>query len=197
MSINSGTGVITLDDHIHNTYLSTYPAYSPPSNDPGGPATIYACNPDWDMELTIRGAALHYVGSGVRIQNYIDCHFKSYFPPTTSRHIAFKNCTFDNVDSSPSGPVIFDKCIELVTLEGVRAHHFLSPGSNLNLVINNSKIDYLQGGFKHTTIRNSDIYRFAPFSGEYGAANSLTMSDSRIKVFDMGTGGADEFQPST
>ena len=67
IAINPTTGVIAFDAPLTDSYKSTRPNYvsgSASSPDQGGPATFYAFDPSWDMEVEYRGLTFSMPGAG-------------------------------------------------------------------------------------------------------------------------------------
>lgn len=66
-SINSGTQEVCFDAPLTNTYKSTWPqlntgetsSVSGGEVDPGGPATLYALDPDWDVTIEYAGVTIY------------------------------------------------------------------------------------------------------------------------------------------
>lgn len=62
ININAGTGVLTLDRALVNTYLSTWPLYDfggAFGADEGGPATVYALKPSFNTVVEYRNGTLY------------------------------------------------------------------------------------------------------------------------------------------
>jgi hypothetical protein len=196
-NVNAGTGVIMFDGALSNSYLSTWPSYNSGNAfeaDPGGPATIWAINSNWDATLEYRGLT----SAQTAAQSYAE-----------GRNIIFRNATFTgccglvpsqnetfsayntvwNTNASPGWEV--DKFIGTVTLDTVTIPRvdFQSSSTNL-LVMRNSTIGSQFGTPKNSQITDTSWSgTFRPGAWTNGeSTGSLVCTRCSVATFDFDGG---------
>lgn len=137
-AINSSTGQITFDAPLKYGYKSTWPNYNQGSAseiDPGGPATLYALDPSWDMEVEFRGVTInstaYYVLTAGRSITFRDVAFPGGYGPIPSQNLLWQ-CI--NCDCSTCTVMEVDKLVTQMTISG---------GTNRQISIQSSSIDNL------------------------------------------------------
>jgi len=174
---NAGTGVITLDRAVSNTYLSTWPNYNAGTAgeaDNGGPATIWAVGGTgnlWGASLEFRGLTIN-TSSG---QIY-----------TPARYVTYRNVTFTGAGLGaiptqaetwsaynttwPSVAIEVDKLVNTIVLDTVSMSllQFQSNSIDLVTVRNSTFSSGFQGGGKRTEITDTNLGDFRPGSYAYG-----------------------------
>lgn len=197
-NINAGTGVITLDRTLANSYLDTWPEYNQGSAfepDPGGPGTIWKvgqANSSWNATLEFVGLTF-VAGSG---QLYAASRNVTYrnvtFTGGTLGAIPTQNETWAAYNSTwPAAAVEVDKLIGTMTLDGVSMSllQFQSNSVDRAIIRNSTFSNGVQGGGKITEISDSDVGNFIP--GTYIYGNTLgPLTCTRCLVGSFANGGA-------
>ena len=206
-SVNSTSGVITLNQPIANAHKATYPAYigHNPGFDTGGPATVWALPPEWNVDIEWRGLTIADVttqypqidlaGRHVVLRD-INCLIHnqngtgSCFAPTMSLETEFFNVGTPNSTMEP------DKQIKLWTVNNSHGLNmqFQSAGAIKNVVINNSTYVGINGSPSNLTL-NNDIITASISPGASGFGNSKTLTVINSNVADLSAAGNDA--PST
>jgi len=159
-NINTGTGVITLDRPLTNSYLSTWPLYNPGDNfhsDNGGPATIWKMNDTWAASAEYRG--LTFTQSGL---TYGELRTLTY------RNVAFTGafgaCPTQNETwaaygmSSASANMEVDKLIGTMIMDNVSIFKIAFQSSSIDrLIMTNSSVQQLTGTPKRVDISDTAI----------------------------------------
>src|SRR6185436_17873362 len=124
-NVNAGTGVITLDRPLTNTYLDTWPNYNTGTNfeaDNGGPATIWTvgagvANGTWNTTLEYVG--LTFYQSGQIYANGRNVTYRNAtFPAATGLGaIPTQNETFTAIGTTWNAVIEVDKLIGTFTLD--------------------------------------------------------------------------------
>jgi hypothetical protein len=185
-SINTGTGVITLQKLLLNNYLSTLPSYTEGSGSvmpSPGPARIYLMQPDWDRELIIKGVnftqATDIFGT-CRSMRFEDVSFAAVPDPTAAPEIIFRNIK----SATTTTQMEVDKMINNLVLDNLDHRIVLVQSSSVEkMEIRRSKILTLTGTAKHNVIENSDIEKFQLGTLGFGATYSTIINNCRMVEF--------------
>jgi len=173
-NVNAGTGVITFDKPLSNSYLSTWPLYNDGDAfevDAGGPATIYALNDTWNTTVEYRGLTISQDG-----QTYAQ-----------SRNVTYRNVTFTGANggiptqnetwSAINTTCIFcnmevDKLIGTVTLDTATWSEIKFQSSSTDLlVMRNSTVTLdISGTPKQAQITDSTIASLSLNAFAYGVS---------------------------
>lgn len=190
-NVNAGTGVITLDRALTNSYLSTWPLYNEGNafeSDPGGPATIYAVGDTWNATGEYRGLTINQTGqtyAQMRNITYRNVTFNGGFGG-----IPTQNESWSAINSSwPNATMEVDKLIGTMTMDGVtiRQVQFQSNSTDLFVLRNSNVTLSLQGGGKRTDITDTTLAGFIPGSYIYGnTPGPLTCTRCNVASFANG-----------
>lgn len=182
-AINAGAGTVTVLDPIANTYLETWPNYlgnATPGSilDRGGPATLYALDPAWNIEPTFQslqfnqGAGQSYAKGRKITFNDVLWTGSNIIAPTLNQSFSFVNCDLSNifieVDKLIS-ELIFDSTINVST-------HFQNSIDRLTIK-NNSNVK-LNGTPRRVVIDNSTIPTFNIGSISFGRTESIRATNT-------------------
>ena len=180
---NPNTGVITFGSPLKNTYKSTWPNYNSGSGgevDNGGPATLYALDPSWDMEVEYQGLTI----ARPTAQTY-----------AAGRSVTYRDVTFTGVgcaiptqnklwqvinSTGPNCDIEADKLVEsiVITNSTINSIHFQSSSIDL-FTASGSTFTQILGSPKRTVISDSSIAAFTPPPMPMAA---LTRSHARIAL---------------
>jgi len=178
-NVNAGTGVITLDRPVSNTYLSTWPNYNSGDNfeaDNGGAATIWTvgagvANSTWNTTLEFIG--LTFYRSGQIYANGRSVTYRNVTFPTGSGlgAIPTQNETFTAIGTTWNAVIEVDKMIGTFTLDSssLTLLQFQSNSTDLFIARNGTTFSSgLQGGGKRSELTDVTIADFRPGSYAYG-----------------------------
>lgn len=174
-SVDTATGVITLDRPLSNTYLSTWPNYNQGNNyeaDNGGPATIWATSDTWNSTFEYRGLTINQEG-------------QTYSP---ARHVMYRSVTFGGAHGGiPTQNETWtainsnfvdvnmeaDKLIGTMTMDGVTIKEIKFQSSSTDrLIMKNSIVtQLLDGTAKRAEITDSQMGTFKVGAYAYGVAS--------------------------
>lgn len=182
-NVNTTTGVITFLTGVSNAYLDTWPVFNTgnPGLEPdqGGPATLYALDPNWDLDVTFQGIEL-YNPNG---QTHTKCRRMTFTDfkvsdgigliPTGSDHVEFYNCNLQysmEIDKLVTY-VLFDN-----TITGQQV--FQSPVGTV-IYQNGCVIDSFNGTSKIMEVNNSTVTQYLSLgSTAVGRTESFTTTGS-------------------
>lgn len=196
-SVNTSTGVLTLDGPLKGVYLSTFPnMFNQQGKIGGGPALIARMHPSWDCDIEIRGA--RWVGQSpaqnARRIILTDCVFQGYqdFPGVAqcgeAQYFVFRHCQFGYNCGGSQGLQQVDKMLEYLEFD----HCFAPNQYSINFIstsLQNCLVKSHQGSQIHGTPRNiritdSILEAFEP--GPFiGVTDGCEVHNSRISYFDM------------
>lgn len=194
-NVNAGTGVITLDRALTNSYLSTLPEYSNGDSfrpDPGGPATIWALNDTWNTTVEYRGLTFNQSGQIYSQGRYVTYRNVAFIGaggncgalPTQNETWTVIGATYDNCILET------DKLVGVMEMDGVtiRQIDFQSSSTNLFILRNSTVTSQISGTPTNTDISDSTIalLKFGPTG--YGAANGYAKC-TRCTVAAIAEGG--------
>lgn len=196
-NINQSTGDISFAAPLRNEYKSTWPSYSPGlpfEADQGGPATLYAIHPTWDIDVEYRGLTISQAG-----QTYAMARRVTYrdvtvtggagIIPTQNETWQCINCTMTNVNME------VDKIVRTMVLKNstIRRINFQSSSVDDLIVDGTTVTDHIYGTPKRATISNSVISELQPGISGYGAANELTCNNCVIQTLTANSGVLDTY----
>lgn len=200
-NVNAGTGVITLDRPLANSYLSTWPNYNAGNNfeaDAGGPATIWTVG----QATATWNTTQEYVGL-----SFVAPSGQMNFPARnlTYRNVTFsggmkgaiptQNETFSAYNSTwPVIDVEVDKLIGTMTLDTVSMSllQFQSNSVDTAIIRNSTFSNGLQGGGKRTEITDSSLGNFLVGSYIYGNSSQLTCTRCTVGSWANAGAGYDD-----
>ncbi len=215
-NINVGTGAITIDRPLTNTYLDTWPSYNsgnPPGPgtcggeqaDNGGPATIWKvgfAGAEWSNVAEFRGLTFDN-GSGqiyaqMRNVTYRNVTFTGPQGaiPTQNETWACYNCTW----TDGAAEVEVDKLIGTIIFDNSTLYRMDFQSSSINsLIMNNSTISgALYGTPKSSTITDSTfgILRIGAYA--YGVSTgSIVCTRCNVTTYEQGGIAQDSRNPSS
>lgn len=184
-NVNAGTGVITLDRPLTNTYLDTWPNYNsgnPPGPgtcggeqaDNGGPATIWKvgfAGAEWDVTVEYRGITFNTTAGQLYMGGKSTTFREVVFTGGTLGAIPTQNETFAAYNTTwPASAIEVDKLIGTVILDTVSMHllQFQSNSVDLLQIRNSIFSSGLQGAGKRTEITDTSIADLWVGSYAYG-----------------------------
>lgn len=178
-AVDAGSGAITLDRALQNSYLSTWPVYnegSPFEADAGGPASIWAIGDAWNAAVEYRGLTIDQDGqtyAQVRNITYRGVTFEGGHGgiPTQNETWTAIDTSFANVNMET------DKLVGTMTMDGVTIKQIVFQSSSTDLFImrNSTVTNRLDGGGKRTEITDSKLNNFGPGIWAYGTTNGATI----------------------
>jgi hypothetical protein len=178
-AVDAGSGVITLDRALRNSYLSTWPVYNEGSAfeaDAGGPASIWALGDSWNAVVEFRGLTIDQDGqtyAQVRSITYRGVTFEGGYGgiPTQNETWTAIDTNFANVNMET------DKLVGTMTMDGVTIKQIVFQSSSTDLFIMRNSIvtSRLDGGGKRTEITDSKLNNFGPGIWAYGSTNGATI----------------------
>jgi len=184
-------GKVTFATPLVNSYLSTWPHYSMSGLDYGGPATLFAMNPNFDHTSVVN--------------NLTVVHHQQW--SMAGKNLTFNNCTFHGFEGN-SGPhptmavsVVMNNCVASnITMEiDKQVTNFemngcawgglaIQSASVKTMILDNTDITYsIIGTPQNTIIRNgSSIGTLVP-GPIFGHAVTLDVRDSAMSSFGSTT----------
>lgn len=199
-NVDGGTGVITLDRALTNSYLSTWPNYNAGSNfevDSGGPGTIYALNDTWGKTVEYRGLTISQSGqtyANIRNVTYRNVTFTGSYGA-----IPTQNETFTAIGSSwPTAIVEVDKMVGTIAIDGSTIYRLDFQSSSINLLtMNNSAItNAMYGSPKRSEIVDTSFAILRPGAFAYGlSTGAFICTRCAVTTFED-TGGIFHNNPS-
>lgn len=184
-STNSTTHQVCFDAPLANTYKAAWPQMSTGNLfevDPGGPATLYALDPSWELthvykDFTLDQAAFQSTANGRNItwDNVTMLGVNCAIPTQNETH------TWTNVDASTCN-IETDKLVGTWTITGgsVRRVHVQSSSMN-DITVTNTALNAWFGSPKKLTLSNSPI-----------ACSGCTSTTVALKIGTDTYGASDE-----
>lgn len=190
-NVNAGTGVITLDSPLTNSYLDTWPNYNGGASgeaDAGGAATVWAMDDAWDVTQEFRGLTISQTGqinNSGRNLTFRDVSF----PGVSGNCGAFPTQaeTWTAVNTTWNGCVIeADKLVGLVSLDTVTMKLFQWQSNSIaRLVMANSTITQaMQGGARDNQITDTSFASLRPGSYTYGNSFKFVCTRCAVTSYD-------------
>ena len=177
-------GRITFSTSLVNSYLSTWPLYDAGGPNYGGPATLYAMDPDFNHTCVVNNLTVAHhcqwavAGLNVTLNN---CVFKGLYGPypTMGRSIAFTNCLGTECHME------VDKLVTAFTMTGCTWGGIGCQSTSTTLfTLDNTDITYtLLGTPYKAVIRNGCAIGTLQPGSNYGFANELDVRDSVVSNF--------------
>lgn len=190
---NSGTGIITFQNPLANTYKSTYPKWSDGSAfgaDQGGPATIYVLS-DYDRVVEINDISIDCPYNQVAAHGRAVILRRSICPgfyPT-------QNSSFSAYSTSWSGTEIeVDKLNETVLYDAcdIGILRIQSASPNLLTIQNGCTLSQLQGTPKKLVMDGGTCPLLNIGTGAFGRTDEVSISNvSGITTFGALSSGTD------
>lgn len=178
--INLGTGVITLDRFLRNSYRSTFPLYyaGDATHLPtGGPAMVAAMNPSWDAEIIVRGIRNTSLGqtiASVRKISYIDCYFDGEGPvPSTCQETNYIGCTLK------ASSLEVDKLVDLLTITDCDLDMLIVPSTSVDrFFVSDTKFRRnLRGSARNNVYRNCQMVNLEIGPLLFGATENVIIEN--------------------
>lgn len=199
-AIDLGTGIITVDRKILNSYSSTLPSYGEGSGfsmPSCGPARIYMMQPDWDRRLVVKGLTVTQatdIFGTCRSLHFIDCTFTCLPDSTAGTDITFTNCKAVVLTTTV---MEIDKLINNLSLDNLDSKILkIQSASVEKFELRNSRVTQIQGTAKHNVLDNCDIEKLQLGTLSFGTTYSMVIRNCRVQDF-ASTGGLSHFVPST
>lgn len=170
---------VTFNSPTQYTYLSTWPVVT--SAD-GGPATLYPMDPSWDTTVQWFGGTIadsgQVVVSGKNISIY------NFSPPTTGGNSGFDPTIAQTISlvNSGMGATEVDKEVDTLIITNCTGQAISVQSASVhNLQVSNCTLSQQFFGTPlNATIDRLTVPLFAVGPNGYGAATSLTVSNSTI-----------------
>ena len=174
-----GAAVITLDSPLTISVDSSWPQYNAGDNfhsDGGGPASIWAMHPSWDVTLEYRGLTITNPGQTYargRNLTYRNVTFTGDHGGIPTENESFSaintNYGFTNMET--------DKLVGTMLFDGVTIAKVVNQSTaTKRLIIRNSTFTIgLDGGAQYTEISDTNVGNWAPGVWVYG---SLRLTDT-------------------
>lgn len=195
-NVNTGTGTITLDRPLTNTYLATWPGWSEGSAveaDQGGPATIYAISDTWNTSVEYRGLTINQSGqvyAQSRNVTYRNITFGGSAVPTQNENWSAYNSTW------PPGTFETDKLVGTMLMDGVTVPRIDFQSSSTDLfILRNSNVTTMFGTPTRAEITDTTFGTFRPGADKYGASLSTICTRCAVTTFSF-DGGAPVNRPA-
>jgi len=150
---NISGGTITIQSPLVNTYLDSWPVFQPWSAgfhvDEGGPATLYAIDPGWNINVIYQNFGINgsaggqSYGAGYNVQWQGVKQYDTYgITPTFTNFVSFTGCDLSSYQME------YDKCVYKCVFDSTTtAQLFIQSSNNLVIVQNGCNI---AGGFNGT-----------------------------------------------
>jgi len=173
-NVNTGTGAITLDRPLTNSYLSTWPNYNSGNAfeaDAGGPATIYLVGDSWNSIGEYRGLTINQTGQTqgdqrTQIWRNATCN-------TGAGCIPSQNESWSAINTDMTGINIeVDKLIGTLTMDAVTISElkFQSASVDLFVMKNSTVMTDVTGTAKSAQITDSTLASFSLGAFAYGVS---------------------------
>lgn len=186
-NVDSGTGTITLDRAITNSYLDTWPLWSAGSAfeaDQGGPATIYALNDTWNQTVEYRGLTISQNG-----QIYAQSRNATYRNVTFvgGHAVPTQNETWSAYSSIwPAGTLETDKLVGTMLMDDVTVPRIDFQSSSTDLfILRNSNITTMFGTPTRAEITDTTFGTLRLGADKYGASLSTVCTRCAVTAFDF------------
>ena len=200
LSANGGTGVITLDRPLTNSYLSTWPNYNAGNGfeaDQGGPATIWAVGLSsnlWAATLEFRGLTISVASA----QTYAKARYATFRNvtftglaggiPSENETWSCYTCTWNNA----SAMVEIDKNIGTVVMDKVTVPRidFQSSSTDLLTMTNSTVTGPMFGSPKASQVTDTSFGTLRPGATSYGVSTGdFVCTRCAVTTFDGSGGG--------
>lgn len=190
---NTGTGVVSFDRALGDSYKSTWPeqytgsAFATPE---GGPAILFAMHPEWNATVVVRNLTINdssqivYTGKARNV-TFDTVKFVGPFGPGPSENevVTLNNCILTG------NSVEVDKFISQLVVSGCTGPTklwFQSSSTKL-LTLTNTNMTFLSGTPRATVIDNCTISDMRPGANSYGASKSVAITNSTVSALSTGS----------
>lgn len=207
INVNGGTGVITLDRPLTNSYKSTWPNYNAGSAgeaDQGGPATIYAVGTSgnyWASTLDFRGltftrpvAQIYAAGRYVTYRNATFTGLAGAIP-TQNETWSCYTCNWSNA----SAQMEVDKLIGTMVMDQVTIPRidFQSSSTDLLVMTNSTVSGAMFGSANASQVTDSVFGTLRPGATSYGiSTGAFVCTRCTATTFQAGGLAQDSRNPS-
>lgn len=185
-NVNTTTGQITFDTPVQYDYSDTWPAFTPANiglePDQGGPPTLYAMDPGWDIDAAYEDFELVNVWgqSHTKARRLVFRNFRTAnygLIPTGGKEVEFYNCDL------PSQMEI-DKIAEDVLIDNCTTGQLLAQSSINRLTLQNGSVtSALNGTVRFMEMHDSTITTGAGFGAiAFGRSDSFITSGSTFNT---------------
>jgi hypothetical protein len=189
-AIDSNTGAIRFGAPLRNGYKSTWPLYNAGNfvqTDQGGPATLYALDPSWDIQVEYRGLTISQAGqtyANGRSVTFRDVTFTGGACGVPSQNMLWQAI---NTNMASCGMEV-DKLIDTLVLSRVTIRMVAFQSASVNsFSMDNSNVTYAMNGTPITSnISNSTIASFMPGAYAYGVSRQTTCENCVINAITSG-----------
>lgn len=191
-NVNAGTGAITLDRPLQDSYKSTWPLYNPGGvgeADQGGPATLWQLDPSWETEVEFRGLTITNNSGG---SNQVPGNGKFITYTNVSLDTSSGTCvvpsqnyTWTAIAVSGTGCAMeVDKLVKNANFNRGEFSSLAFQSSSVGAAtIDRTVVGTLNGTPKVANISNSAITNFAAGSTGYGRTDRITCTGCVIANF--------------
>lgn len=193
-AVNTGTGVITLDRPVTNSYLSTWPNYNGGNNveaDQGGPATIWTVDDTWNAVHEYRGLTMSQ--SGQINGNLRNLTLRGVtFTGTGGGNIPSQNESWAAVNTNyGSNSMEVDKLIGTMTMDNVTIAGIQFQSSSVDqFFLKNSTVTTMSGSPKKSDITDVSIGSLKLGAVAYGVSDGyFNCLRCAVTTFDYQGGG--------
>jgi hypothetical protein len=184
---NTGTGVVSFTEPLQNRYLSTWPLYNPGDashHDYGGPATIFAMPPEWDLDLTINGGTF----SQDNAQTVAKCRritLNIEAMTSLAGIIPTVNQSFSMSGADQSACIVeVDKCVEELNYSGgsINQIGFQSMSCATRGAISGMAITTLNGTPRNLQLSDNTIGSFQIGVSSFGRTEGIAANNNVISA---------------
>ena len=186
-SVDGSAGTVCFDAPLRNAYKSTWPVYFAGSAfeaDQGGPATLYALDPDWDTEAEYRGITFKMDGFQTyaigRSITYRNAAFTgtNCAVPTQNMHWTAINSDFSNC------AIEVDKIVDVATLNQVTIRRIIFQSASVNVfnLVNSTVTDAINGTPKKFVGSDSTIASLGVGAYAFGRSDETICTNCNISA---------------
>lgn len=184
-NVDTGSGLITIQTALQNTYLDTWPVFDAGSpgggSDKGGPATLYVLDPGWNVQSTFKDLATNnpYGQSPSKCRDITFDNVKCLDPyghfPSQSKLVTYKNA---DMTSFPTMEV--DKWVEECVFDNTDVNELKFQSSINRVTIQNGcNISSFNGTPRYLSFDNSTVSGATGMGAiAHGRTDSFTTSGS-------------------
>lgn len=178
------SGVITFAAPLTNSYLDTWPVFSAGTAglqpDEGGPATLYALDPAWNVDATYQSLGVDQSLTGLqtyatgRSIKFVDVKcFDTYgITPSNNALMSFTNCDLSSYQME------FDKVCDTVTFDSTTTGQLFFQSSNNRVVVQNGSTVTFNCTPRIVEVYNSTVAGLTLGAAGFGRTDSFTTSGS-------------------
>lgn len=199
VSVNLGTGVVCFDAALTETYLTTWPIYDYGDNDiggvgtdQGGPATLYALDPSWDVDGELRGLtvdrplAQSYMKGRKAVLRDVTMTGEACLVPTENGDFQVITSDYSTCDGVGSGFEI-DKMIGTVEFTGgtIWGAQFQTSMPNVFTISGTTILHKIVGTPKKFIGTNLTIPEFQLGANAFGRTNEVVCTNCNIGLLSQ------------